>query len=121
MNQSLVELINQQNIQIERNINQLCYRDIVNYANDVGTEGGNLRDFPDLYNSPKDENAPTISLTKLIYYIMENYNCETPVEITNISCYNPDFSEQLSVDDSLFYYSRISNKSCRNQLQRISI
>ena len=37
--QTLVDFINQHNILIEHNINRICYRDIVNYANDVEKGG----------------------------------------------------------------------------------
>lgn len=101
MNQSLVDLINQHNILIEQNINRICYRDIVNYANDVDKQGSGLKDLPDLYNPSGSHAAQTINITKLMSFIAEDYNCESPVDISDISCYNPDLSEQLSV---CFYF-----------------
>lgn len=97
MNQTLVDLINQHNILIEHNINNICYRDIVDYANDVGNKGSGLKDLPDLYNSSRSHAAQTINITKLMSYVAESYNCDSPMDITDISCYNPDLSEQLSV------------------------
>ena len=100
--QTLVDFINQHNILIEHNINRICYRDIVNYANDVG-KGDNcsLTDLPDLYNSPSSQAACTINIMKLMAYITERYNCESPVDITDIFCTNPDFSDQLNVHSFL--------------------
>ena len=49
-------------------------------------------------------------------YITERYNCESPVDITDIFCTNPDFSEQLNVlfFTSIFYIIECKTNTSSN-------
>ena len=95
MNQTLVDLTKQQHILIEHNINRICYRDMVEYANSLHSPSAVLRDLPELYGAAK--NKPTINLPGLTSYISTHYNCESPVDITSIDCTNPDVAENMNV------------------------
>lgn len=89
----------------------------MNYANDVGNgDYCSLTNLFDLYNSPTSQAACTINITKLMVYITERYNCESPVDITDIFCTNPDFSEQLNVlfFTSIFYIIECKTNTSRN-------
>ena len=95
VNQTLVDLTKQQHILIEHNINRICYRDMVEYANALHSPTTGQRDLPDLYSAAK--NKPTINLARLTSFISTDYNCESPVDITAIDCSNPDMAENMNV------------------------
>ena len=97
VNQTIVEFTNHESIAMEQNINQICFRDMVNYVNSLREEN-TVRDLSGLFN-PKRSDEPTINLDVLIQYISDYYNCDSPADISDLSCKNPQYSEQFSVDD----------------------
>ena len=97
VNQTLCDFIKQQNIVIENNINTICYRDFVYYANLIDGKGEQPRPPLELYNSTSTSAGNTINLQKFIHYITTYYDCKEPINIDNVTCDNDCFSEELSV------------------------
>lgn len=78
VNQTLCDFIKQQNIVIENNINTICYRDFVYYANLIDGKGEQPGRPLELYNSTSTSAGNTINLQKFIHYITTYYDCKEP-------------------------------------------
>ncbi len=100
VNQTICDFVKQQNIVIENNINMICYRDFVNYANLIDGKGNKGWMPPlELYNSTESSAGNTINLPKFVHYMMEYYNCKEAVNVDSVTCDNDGFSEELSVGE----------------------
>lgn len=97
MNQTLCDFIKQQNIVIENNINTICYRDFVGYANLIDGKGSRPIPPLELYNSTSTSAGNTINLQRFVNYMSTYYDCKEPINIDSVTCDNDCFSEQLSV------------------------
>lgn len=98
VNQTISDLISQQNIAMENHINRLCYRDLAVYENRLKPKGLRIKDIGvALYNAPDSHAGTTIIMPRFINYIWKNYDCTKALDLDTVSCENENFVEEMSV------------------------
>lgn len=98
VNQTISDLISQQNITIENNINRICFRDLLLYEVQLLSKD-RLRPLSiALYNAPDSPAGTTIHMPRFFQYIFKNYDCSQTLDIDAINAQFPAVSEELRVE-----------------------
>lgn len=95
VNQTISDLISQQNITMENNINRLCFRDLLLYEVQLLSKD-RLRPLSiALYNAPDSPAGTTIHMPRFFQYIFKNYDCSQTLDLDAINAQFPAVSEEL--------------------------
>ena len=97
MHQTLCDLVKQQNIVLENNINRICFREIVMYANRIHGEKPRKEMNLSLYNAPDSSAGNMILFNRLIHFIMTYFNANERPDVDSMVCSNEDLQEPINV------------------------
>ena len=98
VNQTISDLISQQNITMENNINRLCFHDLLLYEVQLLSKD-RLRPLSiALYNAPDSPAGTTIHMPRFFQYIFKNYDCSQTLDLDAINAQFPAVSEELRVE-----------------------
>ena len=101
MNQTISDLISQQNIAVENNINRICFRDLLLYEAQLRAKDRAKPASPPLsvalYNDPDSPAGTTLHMPRFFQYVFKNYDCSQTLDLDAIVAQYPAASEELRV------------------------